>query len=214
MEACATLAAMAVVPLFFAAVLGSIFYSQKKSREAWARVAIALGLDYTEGSFFGIGAIEGEYQGYWVRIDTFSRGSGKNSKTYTRIQTFLNPPLSLGLAVYREHLFSGIGKMFGAQDIEIGDNAFDSRFLVKGADSDAVLRLLSPDLRKQLLLYDDRVGALNINDERVYYEARGMLTDQATIEHVLAGQQVVAQRLTRAFAESSVPEPAYQHSMA
>lgn len=216
MEACASILFVLLVPLFFAGVLGFILFNQKRSREAWANIATALGLEYSQGSFFGIGVIEGERQGYWVRVDTFSRGSGKNSKTYTRIQTFLNPTLNLGLAVYREHLFSGIGKMFGSQDIEVGDSAFDGRFMVKGNSSDAVLRLLSADLRKQLMLYDERVGPLNVDDDRLYYETRGMLTDQATIEHVLTGQQVVAQRLTRAFAQSSVEaaEPAYQHSRA
>lgn len=30
-----------------------------------------------------------------------------------------------------KHLFSGIGKFFGAQDIEIGDLEFDEEFIIK-----------------------------------------------------------------------------------
>ena len=37
-------------------------------------------------------------------------------------------------SVYRKTVFSGIGKLFGMQDIEIGDPPFDDSFIVKATD--------------------------------------------------------------------------------
>ncbi|MEL6178318.1 MAG: hypothetical protein AAFS10_05160 [Myxococcota bacterium] len=213
MEPCVTLLTAVMVVTIFILVFAAIFFNASNKRKRWTEIAQALGLTHNEGPFLGVGSIEGEYHGYWVRIDTFTSGSGKNSKTYTRIQTFHNPPLGLGLNIYREGIFSGFGKMLGFQDIEVGDRQFDDRFTIKGQDEESVIKLLDADVRQQLMLYDERVGPLNVNDERVYYQRRGVLTDQATITHVLSGQQVVAQRLTRAFTQNAaqqVYEPAYQ----
>jgi hypothetical protein len=48
----------------------------------------------------------------------------------------------LRLSVARANPFTGIGKLFGMQDIEVGDTSFDRDFVVKGSDTDRVKSLM------------------------------------------------------------------------
>jgi len=56
-----------------------------------------------------------------------------------------------------------LGAIFGAQDIEVGDNAFD-RFIIKGEDPNRVNDILSSEARDELLQLDARVDELSVTD--------------------------------------------------
>ena len=83
--------------------------------------------------------------GAWtITLDTYTVSMGGHSHiTYTRIRApYLNPE-GFRFTIYRESLFSGLGKLFGMQDIEVGDPEFDRAFIVKGNDESRVIHLLA-----------------------------------------------------------------------
>jgi hypothetical protein len=52
--------------------------------------------------------------------------------------------------VVPEGLFSRLRKLFGAEDLQVGDESFDRRYLVQGSPPSWVLEVLCPDLRARL----------------------------------------------------------------
>src|SRR5262249_52256557 len=76
------------------------------------------------------------WTGRWVAcpsssIRTPERGSGNNYTSYTVSAEPARDRSDGRIRVYEEHLFSGIGKALGFQDVEVGDAAFDAADVVK-----------------------------------------------------------------------------------
>ena len=65
-------------------------------------------------------------------------------------------PDGFRFTVYRKGFFSEIAKWFGMQDVQIGDEAFDRDFIIKGTD-EAKLRMLflSPRIRELIAIEPD-----------------------------------------------------------
>jgi len=69
--------------------------------------------------------------------------------------------------IYRPSIFTGLGKLFGMQDIEIGDPLFDHEFVLQ-SNSEAKLReFLHPPLR-ELIRAQPRVMFQVKDDEGVF----------------------------------------------
>ncbi len=85
-----------------------------------------------------------------VHVDTVERGSGKNKTTYTRLRARSTAPGQVTLKVFQEHLFSGIAKALGFQDVEVGDESFDAGFVVKANDPMFARAWLNPTVQKRV----------------------------------------------------------------
>src|SRR5439155_325125 len=94
-------------------------------------------------------ALSGPYAGVPVRLAL----STEDGIARTRLRAFFPRPLGLGLHVSREApILHGLGKLFGMQDIELGDPAFDRAFLIKGQPPERVRQLFgAPEARARLL---------------------------------------------------------------
>ena len=53
--------------------------------------------------------------------------------------------------IYRGHLLTGLGKLFGAQDVETGDPAFDDEFVIKSNDEAKARDLFANPKLRQLI---------------------------------------------------------------
>ncbi len=167
--------------LFFvgvlALVLGAIYFSRQAQRKAWGELAARTGLTFEPGSFLGGGArVTGAYHNHPLTLDTFTRGSGKSRTTYTRIVLFVDNPANIYLALYQESVFSKIGKFFGMQDFQIGDEEVDRRFIIKSKpESFAASLFTSISLRQQLL--QARVLNVEVDGRELTFEQVGLLND-------------------------------------
>ena len=118
--------------------------------EIWDQIAKDIGGQYEDGGFLGRDVLR--YQsGQWeITLDTYTT-DGENSTTYTRMRApFVNKD-SLYFKIYREGFFASIGKLFGMQDIQIGDPYFDDNFIIKGNNEGKIRRLLNAPRLKQLI---------------------------------------------------------------
>lgn len=100
-----------------------------------------------------------------------ARRSGRRAH-HLRARLAFASPLALGLALRREGLLDGLRTAFGGQDIQVGDAAFDRRFLIRAEPAHAARTalLFDPLVRAQLLEIDHEVGALQIGDEALVVE--------------------------------------------
>ena len=161
----------------FALVFAVAYFGRRAQQTAWSDLAARTGLTFEPGGFFGpVPRVTGAYRGHPLTLDTFTRGSGKNRTTYTRIVLFVNNAANVYLALYQESVFSKIGKFFGMQDIQIGDEEIDRRFIIKSKpESFAASPFTSISLRQQLL--QARVLNVEVDGRELTFEQVGVLKE-------------------------------------
>ncbi|MBC8137964.1 MAG: hypothetical protein H8F28_18955 [Fibrella sp.] len=126
-------------------------FRTKSGRDAWDEVADAVGgVVAGRGDVWGGGPrVEAPMDGgpWTVVLDTQTViilvGKVPVPISYARACARFLTRDGLRISVSRANPFTGIGKMFGMQDIEIGDDAFDRSFVIKGSDAEQSLRLLN-----------------------------------------------------------------------
>lgn len=156
-------------------VVGSIIMSthqSKKLDQTWSNVARQLGLNYQPGSLMQERVLSGTIDGCSLQVQTFTKGSGKNAKKYTRYRVNYPVPLGIQFTITRQGFMSGLTKALGAQDIEIADPHFDQLAMIKGPDPRAVVEFLTPERRIQIAhiladLNDVEIDGVSI--QSVYY---------------------------------------------
>lgn len=139
--------------------------------EIWSQLSQEIGANYDEGGFFGKSAVRLSYHLWEITLDTYMVSDGKTSSTYTRIRApFVNPD-GLRLNLYREGIFTGIGKALGMQDIQIGDAFFDQQFVIQGGPEDMVKRLLENGRIRELIHAQPNIH-FSIKDDEGWFGAK------------------------------------------
>jgi hypothetical protein len=133
--------------------------------EALHRLAAARGLTFATTPLSAAGRIDGR------PIEIGSTRAGR-TRHHLAARASFETELGLGLAVRRERLLDGLRTMLGGQDITVGDEAFDRRYLLRAHPAQArrVLALLDRDVRAGLLALDERAGPVAIDDRGVTVE--------------------------------------------
>jgi hypothetical protein len=135
--------------------------------------------------------------------------TGKSHVTYTRIRAPYVNPDGFRFNIYRANVFSGLGKVLGMQDIEIGDAFFDDEFILQGTSEELVCRLLANTSVRQMIqdqpdihfqVKDDegwfRQAFPNGVDE-LYFERRGIITDKQRLKELFDLFALVLDELCR-----------------
>jgi hypothetical protein len=119
--------------------------SVREANRVYCRLAQTYGGSCIQAGAFGRPSVRFQYKGVAVLVDVYSTG-GKNPTFYTQLHVNW-PGAAIRLEVYPERFFSRIGKLFGMEDIEIGDPQFDEQYIVKSNDLAAVRPWLSAGVR-------------------------------------------------------------------
>jgi hypothetical protein len=160
---------MALIPIILLLIVVIGFFawkSHQRTVEAWRQAASELGIAVSVGSGLSRPVLSGTIGGRPVKIDTYTQRSGNSSTTYTRYRVGY-PPLGIDLKLAREGAFSAITKLFGAQDVTVGDDLFDEAFTVKTSDLGKLRRLLTPSVRSGLLRLLASYGSAVITDDHL-----------------------------------------------
>ncbi len=153
-------------------ILRSIFGPAKG--EIWSQIAGDIGGEFIEGGFWGKDVLVYRHGEWQILLDTYtvttSTGKTTSSTTYTRMRApFVNKD-GLYFKIYRQGIFSSIGKFFGMQDLEIGDPFFDDQFVIKGNSADKIELLLSDEKIKGLIRQQPQIH-LEIRDDEGWFGA-------------------------------------------
>jgi hypothetical protein len=187
--------------LFFAGLiglaLGIAYYQRRAQRQAWGELAARTGLTLEANGWFTPLRVTGTYRGHALTLDTFTRGSGKSRTTYTRLIVFVNNQANVYLALYQESVFSKMGKFFGMEDVQTGDEEVDRRFIVKSRpESFARSVFTSIGLREKLL--QARVLNVEVDGRELTFEQAGLLTEAEYLKFLLDLFCELAERVERA----------------
>ncbi|MEN0061932.1 MAG: hypothetical protein AAGA48_07245 [Myxococcota bacterium] len=124
----------------------------------WRQLAARYGLDVEDAFPAATGAVDGRRLFLWpVRT---SQGFA------AELRVGFRPHRHLGLQLHPQ-LHAADDDDPTAQDIEVGDDAFDRAFVVKGYDPDRIRDLLTPDARRELLSLE-QTTKLNADDVRLH----------------------------------------------
>jgi hypothetical protein len=141
--------------------------------------------------------LEGEVSGFPVKVDFHKRGSGNAKSVWTRFKLGV-PFLPGGLELKREGFLSGISRVFGVHDIEVGDEAFDSQVLVKGHNKGAILDFLTPDRRTDIRRFLESHSGAVIDGDGISWSSRGRMRDSARVLATVNEMRGLARALTGA----------------
>jgi hypothetical protein len=188
-------------------ILRQIFGPSKE--EMWSQLSREIGAEYQQGGFFKVGKVVLTHREWQITLDTYTVSTGKSHVTYTRIRApFVNPD-GFRFNIYRKDIFSGIARLLGTQDIEIGDAYFDDEFIIQSSSQDLVYRLLSNLEIRQLIqnqpdihfeVKDDEGWFQNKFPEGVdelYFQTSGVITDVGRLKALFDLFAAVLDRLCR-----------------
>jgi hypothetical protein len=136
--------------------------------DVWEQLCQEIGGEVVDGGFWKGKKVQAHVGPWPVVLDTYTESDGESSTTYTRMRApFLNPS-GFRFTIYRKGPFSGLGKFFGMQDIEVGDPEFDEAFIIQGNDEVAVHRLLADSKIRQMLQVQPKIR-LEIKDNEGWF---------------------------------------------
>ncbi|WP_419940288.1 DUF3137 domain-containing protein [Candidatus Palauibacter sp.] len=123
------------------------------SREKiWRQLSRDVGGQFHAGGLFSQSAVQARTDDWIITLDTYTQRAGNTNQTFTRLRAPYFNPEGFRFEVYRAGLFSGLGKVLGMEDIEVGHHRFDRDFVIKGNAPRRVRRLF--DNRKVRHLID------------------------------------------------------------
>lgn len=111
-------------------------------KEIWRQLSEQMKGEFVEGGFWKGDKVLVEHGDWTLTLDTYAVSTGKVTIVYTRMRAPYVNPSGFRFIVYRKSVFTGIGKFFGMQDVEIGDGPFDHDFVVQSSDESRVRQLL------------------------------------------------------------------------
>ncbi len=155
---------------------------ERTLRAAWAPFATANNLELD----LHRSVMRGRYGGAEIEIEAVII----NGRFWTEFRIKFDRPLGLSLSLTREGSLAGVGKLLGAQDIQIGDPAFDAAFLVKGRPEAAVRALLTPEVRGRLLEVQRDAKHLVVKDDLLLAQVDWLVSEAS---HLESGLRMVTQ---------------------
>ncbi len=182
-----------------------LFARQQMNRMnvAWQSAAEMLRFSFEAGTMRSGPTIAGMIEDHPADVYSYTKSSGKSSTRYTRF-TVKFPAIGIGLQLFRQAGLGQFLKIFGTQDIVIGEPTFDEAFIVKANDTQGARALLTPGrtmaLNQLLSVHPDVV----VKDDRVVIDRRGSVGDTDVIISTLRRLASVANLLTDAGASSQL----------
>ncbi len=165
--------------------LGFAFWRWKKMCGVMEEFALSHGLQFHAAPMFLISnpSLSGMIRGFTVSIYLIKKGSGKNSSVYTVLDVSLQNSKPFQFHIYEAGLMSGLGKIFGMQDIEIGDENFDRKFVIKSNDATLISSFLSPSVRDSFLAAADKYAnwGVEFNGQKLNYKRQGTFSSSRII---------------------------------
>lgn len=136
--------------------------------EIWKQLSNEINGEFTPSNFFKPSRVKANIDDWTIILDTHTVSTGKSSITYTRLRAPFTNNDGFKFKIYKEGIFSEIGKFFGMQDIEIGDEIFDKKFIIQSNNETKVKELFSNYKIKDLIQQQSKILLLTKNNEGMF----------------------------------------------
>jgi hypothetical protein len=159
--------------------------SQRKSfHGTLERIAQRLGGSVAEGGMFTEPGLNLRLDGRGTRVEFY--GGSKNSSPYSKVIVNAGGASPGVLHILEEGFGHSFLKLFGAQDLEIGDREFDRQYVIKATPGVLATRLFSPDRRLEGMRIVRRLrgysrGTFDLDTQTVTVMVRQYLRDESDL---------------------------------
>ena len=150
-------------------VLRRMFGPSKK--EIWRQLSEQMQATFVEGGTWKADRVEATHGQWTVTLDTYTVVAGKVVVVFTRMRAPYVNPDGFRFTIYRKSIFTGIGKLFGMQDVDVGYEEFDHDFVIKGTD-EGKLRQLFANVRIRELISTQKDIKFSVSDDEGWFGAR------------------------------------------
>jgi len=134
--------------------------------EIWRQLCDETGAQIVKGTWLRGSKVVAKHGDWTVTLDNFVVSTGKTMIVFTRIRApFMNPG-GFRFSVHRRNLFTGLGKFFGMQDVEVGHAKFDHDFVIQGTDEAKLKRLFANPKIRELIAAQPRILFAVRDDEQ------------------------------------------------
>lgn len=165
-----------------------------KADEAWETAAESIDGQFEAGGMVAKPKLSGTVDGYAVRVTTKTRGSNNHRKTYT-VYRILYPTLGFHMRLSEQGMFSGVKKLFGGRDVEVGDDAFDENVIVDAEAERKVVAFLTDERRRVVREFLDGRDEAEIRDDELRWVTRKRETSHTALLSALQRGAAVAREL-------------------
>ncbi len=176
--------------------------------EIWRQLSAEIGADFQESGFTKSGRITLAHRQWTITLDTYVVMAGKTPLTFTRIRAPYVNRDGFRFCIYRKNVFSWLGKLFGVQDLQIGDSFFDDQFIIQGG-LEMIRNLLMNTKIKQLIQSQPDIRFEVKDDEgwfrqtfpegvdELYFETLGVIKDKERLRQLFELFTLVLEELCR-----------------
>jgi hypothetical protein len=181
----------------------------RSKEEIWSQLSREIGAEYDEGGLFKTGTMVLSHRQWEITLDTYAVHTGKSTIVYTRMRAPYVNRDGFRFNIYRRNVFSGIGKLFGVQDIELGDAFFDDQFIIQGEPEHLVRSLLTNGKIRQSI-QDQKDIHFEIKDDEglfrksfpegvdmLYFQVVGVIKDRERLKSLFDLFSLVLDQLCR-----------------
>lgn len=145
--------------------------SENSKINIWQEFSKEINGTFKEGYSWHSDSTEIEYKSWKIFFDNFTVWSGKYSGKTTRVIAPIALSNNFRFEIYREGFIRKVEKLFGAQDIEIGDADFDKSFTIKSTNEFKIKTLLRNKDIRSILEYQKEVNLI-ISDKKGIWEGK------------------------------------------
>ena len=140
------------------AVIGGIFFFINRSTQAlnlaWGDVGMRTGLTLKPAAMFSQPELMGKFRQRPIRLYIEKSGMQGQRTTFSVVDLTVRNPTNSELEISSlANPWTFVGKMLHAQDVKIGDPAFDKRFVIKSNPPDFAVKLLA-EARLQMAIIE------------------------------------------------------------
>jgi hypothetical protein len=139
-----------------------------RRQRVWRELSEEIGAGYVEGRWLRGDKVQAGSGPWTITLDKYTESDGHSGQEYTRMRAPYVNPDGFRFTVYRKGVFTELGKLFGMQDIEVGDPEFDEAFVVKSNDEGRVRTLLADAGLRRLIEAQPKVK-LKVKDSEGWF---------------------------------------------
>jgi len=136
--------------------------------EVWQQLSHEIGAEFVEGGSWKGSKVQAYVKPWTITLDTYTVSTDKTHVTFTRMRAAYLNPEGFRFTIYRKGFLSGLGKLLGMQDIEIGDPDFDEAFIIQGTDEFKVMNLFA-DVKLRQMIKDQPKIRLEVKDNEGWF---------------------------------------------
>ena len=145
--------------------------SSENKINIWQELAEETGGKFIEGHSWHSDRTEVEYNNWKIIFDNFTLWSGKYHTEMTRVIAPIISTNDFKFEIYRNGFIRKIEKLFGAQDVEIGNIEFDKAFVIKSNNEFKIKTFLRNKKIRNLIELEKEVN-IQICDQKGIWEEK------------------------------------------